>query len=193
MGTSTLSTPTIGGLGTLDEFFGSLVFDGYYRTLKMFLHGSEQYGKPSGLVHSVQCRDVGVGDAQVQAGADVYGQYCKCPPGSNYLVGLPQACATRLPDNKVQQNNPDDAAYGCWFTGIADDPNADFSKHGRAGIGIHGGGTILPEPFAMTQGWAPTEGCLRLQNIDNETVFVPFVRWVLDIGGPVKLMVCYQQ
>ncbi len=193
MGTSTLDTPSIGGLNAMNEFFGSLVFDGYYRTLKMFLHGAERYGKSSGLLHTVECRDVGVGDAYVQAGADVYGQYCKCPPGSNYLVGQPQACATRFPDGTVRQNNPDDPAYGCWFTGIADDPNADFSKHGRAGIGIHGGGTAAPNPFALEQGWYATEGCLRLQNDVNEQVFVPFVQWVLDIGGLVKLQVTYNQ
>ncbi len=190
MGTSTLDVPTI-GVNAQSEFFGSLVFDGYYRTLKMFLHGAERYGKASGLLHTVECRDVGVGDAYVQAGADVYGQYCKCPPGSNYLVGMPEACATRNVDGSVTINHPDDAAYGCFFSGIADDPNADFSKHGRAGLGIHGGGTAAPEPFALTQGWYDTLGCLRLQNEDNERVFVPFVRWVLDIGGPVKLMVCY--
>jgi hypothetical protein len=159
--------------------------------MKLFLHGAERYGSTDGLKHVIQCRDVGVGDAHVQAGQDVYGRYCKCPPGSNYLVGLPQACATRLEDGGVRQNNIDDSAYGCWFTGIADDPRADFSKHGRQGIGIHGGGTALVDPFAMQQGWADTEGCLRLQNEDNEKIFVPFVRWVIDIGGPVKLQVTY--
>jgi hypothetical protein len=34
----------------------------------------------------------------------------------------------------------------------------------RQGIYIHGGGSARPEPLAAAQGWAKTQGCIRVQN-----------------------------
>ncbi|MGH3578857.1 MAG: L,D-transpeptidase family protein, partial [Mycobacterium sp.] len=40
------------------------------------------------------------------------------------------------------------------------------SQEGRHGIGIHGGGTGLEDPYADEQGWVKTHGCFRVQNQD---------------------------
>jgi hypothetical protein len=170
---------------------GHLVFNGASRVLKMFIKGAAALGKPDGLLHTVPCHDVGVDDSTITQGEDVYGHDCKCPPGTNYAVMAPEPCATRLTDGQVHLNNSDDPAYGCWFTPLGDSDQHSFAIHGRGGIGIHGGGSDLPDPFAMYQGFEYTFGCLRLQNHDNEQIFVPFVKWVQAQGGVVKLDVVW--
>lgn len=50
---------------------------------------------------------------------------------------------------------------------------------------IHGGGTGLPEPYALRQGWLPTHGCLRMQNVDGEELS----RLIIDAGNEVPLEV----
>jgi hypothetical protein len=170
---------------------GHLVFNGQSRLLKLNIKGAQDYGKPDGLLHVIPCHDVGVNDALVGEGQDAYGHACKCPPGLGYSVGTPQACATRLQNGSVHINNSDDQAYGCWFTPIGDDATGDMAQHDRAGIGIHGGGSDLPDSFAMYQGWEYTFGCLRLQNYHNEQVFVPYMQWILSKGGVVVLDVVW--
>lgn len=168
---------------------GSIVFNGSSRLMKLFVKD-----RTTGLVtlrHTIECHDVGVGDALITAGEDAYGHNCKCPPGK-YLVGTPVACATRDADGTVTQHSPDDPAYGCWFTPLDDiDPDDAFAKHGRAGIGVHGGGSDLPKPFALHQGWEYTLGCLRGQNADIEAVFVPFVTYIHGQDGVVTLTVAW--
>ncbi len=150
---------------------GHLVFNGPSRTLKFYVQdqGSVQ------LRHIVTCHDVGVLDGTLP---DPYGHNCKCPPGM-FFVGEPQPCAIRNPDGSILKIHNDDAAYGCFFTPLVDNPvdNA-FLMHGRAGVGIHGGGSDLPDPFALQQGWEYTFGCLRLQNADNERILVPFITYI---------------
>lgn len=147
-----------------------VIFSGQSRKLKFFIFGS---GDPK---HVFDCHDVGVNDGSIAAGLDVYGHLCKCPPGVGYILGAPD-------DEK-------EAAYGFHFTPIIDDASGDMTKHGRAGIGIHGGGSDLPDPFAPRQGWEWTFGCLRLQNEDNEQ-FVKSVRWVQAHRGTVYLDVVW--
>jgi hypothetical protein len=75
-----------------------------------------------------------------------------CPRG-DYLLGAPSSVHG--------------AAYGYWFVPLFDvAPNGPMHKGGRSGIGIHGGGSGLPNPYADRQGWVPTHGCLRVQNGD---------------------------
>ena len=50
------------------------------------------------------------------------------------------------------------AAYGTFY----------ITTHDPRARDIHGGGSGLPNPFAGRQGWVPTYGCLRMQNIDGE-------------------------
>jgi hypothetical protein len=168
---------------------GHVIFNGVSRLMKLYVKD-----RGTGVVtlrHTIECHDVGVGDQYVTAGEDLYGAHCKCPPGK-YLIGTPMACATRDSDGTVTVHNDDDPAYGCWFTPLDDtEPDEAFAKHGRAGIGIHGGGSDLPAPFALQQGWEYTLGCLRLQNVDNEQIFVPYVRYIKGQGGLVAIDVSW--
>lgn len=170
---------------------GHLVFNGKSRVLKMFLKNVSQFGRQDGLLHQVECHDVGINDQYVHTDEDEYGHKCKCPPGTNYIVGRPMPCATRLSNGEVHQNNSDDPAYGCWFIPLGDSDQHSFEHHYREGIGVHGGGSDLSNPFAWKQGWEWTYGCLRLQNIDLERTVIPFVNWVLDHGGEVHLDVVW--
>jgi hypothetical protein len=174
--------PTTIASGAPIPVTGHLVFDGPTSLLKMYTRD----GPTVTLKHMVPCHDVGVNDGTL---VDPYGSKCKCPPGT-YFVGAPMACATRNADNSVTENNNDDAAYGCWFTPLSDNPtDPEFQKHGRSGVGIHGGGSDLPDPFAFHQGWEWTYGCLRLQNSDNENTLVPFVKAILaqNPGNPMAV------
>lgn len=168
---------------------GHVVFNGQSRLLKLFIKGGAELGKPDGLLHTLNAHDVGVNDQYISAGQDEYGSRCKCPPG-DYGIGAPMQCATRNADGSVTKHNDDDQAYGCWFTPLIDS-HGNEAEHGRAGIGIHGGGSDLPNPFALQQGWEYTLGCIRLQNEDNENVFVPFVKFIQAHSGIVTLSVVW--
>jgi hypothetical protein len=89
------------------------------------------------------------------------GQYGQCPLG-DYLLGSPESI------------QPPEVPFGFAFTPILD-INGLWNLHHRAGLGVHGGGSGLPDPFAPQQGWVETEGCWRLQNVDNQA-FVTIVR-----------------
>lgn len=80
------------------------------------------------------------------------------------------------------------SAYGRWFVDLEEMEGQELAR-GRAGIGVHGGGSALPDPEAPRQGWAPTRGCVRLQNEDLETLLVPAVRWVRAHMGTAWLTV----
>src|SRR5438445_2195570 len=74
-----------------------------------------------------------------------YGFDSPCPPGE-YLLGHP------IPRDTVP--------FGFWFIPILDYyENHVMHDHGRNGIGIHGGGSGLSQPFASFQGWVVTHGC----------------------------------
>lgn len=168
---------------------GHLVFNGQARVLKAYIKDGGALGKPDGLLHTVACHDVGVNDQYITSGQDQYGYRCKCPPGE-YTIGVPMVCATRKLDGTLVKNNSDDAAYGCWFLPVVDS-DGHQAAHGRSGIGIHGGGSDLQNPFALQQGWEYTYGCLRLQNADLEQIIVPFVQFIQVHAGSVKLSVVW--
>lgn len=80
-------------------------------------------------------------------------------PGGSYLVGAPSDCHV--------------VSLGWHFSPLFDlDPHGPMHEHGRTAIGMHGGGTGLPDPFAAEQGWVDTEGCLRVQNRDNRELVI---------------------
>jgi len=81
-----------------------------------------------------------------------FGHYGECPPG-DYHLGAPLVI------------DPPEVPYGGWFIPLVD-VNGLWVPNDRSGIGIHGGGSGLPSPFAADQGWQITEGCFRLQNAD---------------------------
>lgn len=75
-----------------------------------------------------------------------------CPPGT-YGMAAPMPVGT--------------PAFGPYFIKLLDlSPDGPFHRFHRHGIGLHGGGSRLPEPFARWQGWSKTHGCFRLQNHD---------------------------
>lgn len=74
----------------------------------------------------------------------------------------------------------DSQAFGAWFVPVLDPKTGGpMARFGRSGIGIHGGGTGLPNPYAPRQGWRKTHGCIRLQNYELEE----FVRWLQRAQG----------
>lgn len=88
----------------------------------------------------------------------------RCPRGA-YTLGAPVAV--------------DEPSMGLWFIPVLDVPS-------RSGIGIHGGGSGLSDPFAARQGWVVTHGCLRVQNEDLSKL-VDYVRQgqtILTVEGP---------
>jgi|SRR5579872_446151 len=147
-----------------------VIFNGQSRLLKCYVFGE---GAPR---HVLPARDVGVNDADVQKGEDVYGYRCKCPPGAGYILSAP-----------IQLHEP---PYGFGFTPIGDNAAGTLAAHGRSGLGIHGGGSDLPDPFAPHQGWEDTFGCIRLQNEDNAT-FMAFLSAVFASGGSARLDVVW--
>lgn len=150
-----------------------LVFNGAPNLLKFFLvtaTGTEER-------HAWECHDVGVGDANPPNG-DAYGHLCKCPPGVGYRIAAPMHL------------DPPERAYGSWFIPIEDDAAGDMEEHEREGIGIHGGGSDLEDPFAPRQGWEWTFGCLRMQNADLAQL-VDSIQYVQSHGGAVLLDVVW--
>lgn len=113
------------------------VFNAPARHLKGFDHDGK-------LVFECEARNDTVSEG--------YGHYGHCPPGT-YGLGAPM----RL--------DPPEVPYGGWYVPV-NDIHGLWERYGREGIGVHGGGSGLPEPFAERQGWQITEGCVRLQNED---------------------------
>lgn len=50
---------------------------------------------------------------------------------------------------------------------------------------IHGGGSGLTNPYADRQGWVPTLGCARMQNVDG----IEVANWIIDNGNNMLLEV----
>ena len=132
-----------------------MILDAADRTLKLFEPGGE-------LVFGCEARNRTVYEG--------FGHDAHCPPGE-YSLGSPRAKNT-IP-------------FGPWFI-----PILDYAQHhtmidfGRAGIGLHGGGSGLADPFADRQGWQITEGCWRLANIDLRRL-VALVKPIQMAGGVV--------
>lgn len=63
--------------------------------------------------------------------------------------------------------------------------NAYITTGDYRGRDIHGGGTGLDDPFADYQGWAPTLGCLRMQNCE----IVELSAMIIESGNDVVLTV----
>lgn len=99
-----------------------------------------------------------------------YYHWGQCPPG-DYRLGTPMPL------------DPPETPFGRWYVPLLD-VNKLWVRYERDGIGIHGGGSGLPTPFAPRQGWVITEGCFRLQNED----LASFVHYM----APGELFTCFQ-
>ena len=101
------------------------------------------------------------------AGENDEGQPRASLPDGNYTVS-----AEEPGQSAADANGP---AYGTFYIRTGDPRGRD----------IHGGGSGLPDPFAPRQGWVPTHGCLRMQNIDGEELS----RRIIAAGNAVELEV----
>ncbi len=101
------------------------------------------------------------------AGENDEGQPRESLPDGNYTVSAEEPGKSR-----AGSNGP---AYGTFYISTGDSRGRD----------IHGGGSGLPDPFAPRQGWVPTHGCLRMQNVDGEELS----RRIIDAGNAVELEV----
>jgi hypothetical protein len=100
-----------------------------------------------------------------------YGHFGHCPPGE-FVLGVPVW--------------KEEVPFGNWFIPLSDyGDHHTMRQYGRAGIGVHGGGSGLAHPFAGIQGWVITEGCIRLQNL-SLTQLVTLVQDRQAKGG-----ICY--
>jgi len=67
-------------------------------------------------------------------------------------------------------------AYGwCFFDMVDLGGNQEDGEdaNGRSGVGLHGGGSGAPQPFAPYQKLLPTLGCLRMYNQDLYDYILP--------------------
>jgi hypothetical protein len=87
-------------------------------------------------------------EARNRAMNSTFGRWGRCPRGV-FTLGKPRFL------------NPPQKAFGEVFIPVY---GKAMQLFGRRGIGIHGGGTGLPDPFADEQGWQRTHGCIRCQN-----------------------------
>jgi hypothetical protein len=121
------------------------------------------------LLLNVECRNRTVRDG-------TYSHWGNCPPGT-FLLGDP---ATR--------HTP---AFGKWFVPLLDWQECRaMAAYRRSGIGIHGGGSGLVDPFALNQSppWVVTHGCLRLRNSDLDEV-VHYIHRSQGVGGACYITV----
>lgn len=147
---------------------GHWVVDPVAKTGKFWVQDGQA---PPELRHEFQVHNATV--------ADGFGQDGHCPPGE-YTLGRP------IRSTKPYGSNPSDVPYGWVFIPTAGGHGNDGDVRAvQGGIGQHGGGTGLPDPFAPRQGWQITEGCNRLQNEDVWQL-AEAVDYILDRGGAVR-------
>lgn len=77
------------------------------------------------------------------------------PPGTYRVVRV----------ERIPQTDPDWRAYG-WVYLWLEPRGGAAAAIGNVGIGWHGGGSGLADPWAAKQGWLITHGCIRSQNED---------------------------
>lgn len=90
----------------------------------------------------------------------------------------------------IGPDDPQAAAFGPVFLDLEELLDQE-RKFGRAGVGAHGGGSGLEDPWhAAQQGWQVTYGCVRLQNADLLRV-LETVQWVRKQGGQAWMTVSW--
>jgi hypothetical protein len=77
------------------------------------------------------------------------------PPGVYYLGEF----------HNDLENGTMEAPFGWSFFDMVDLEGRE-DGNGRSGVGLHGGGSPSPNPFAEDQGLYPTHGCVRMLNKD---------------------------
>lgn len=143
-----------------------LVVSHAYRTMKAFSAGGRIIWKTPALTE-------GVADSVDLVGGDT--------PYGLYRLGEPVQTAKEEPAAIWH-------AYGPWFMDMQDLENQETGR-GRAGIGLHGGGTGLRDPLADEQPLIATHGCVRVHNGFLKARIVPLVQRTQKAGGTVYLTV----
>lgn len=127
-------------------------------------------GDPApGPLFEIDALTSGVGGGPDARGGDT-------PPGDYLARGV-------IPTTSADSQATWDA-YGAFFVELSDMEGQESSR-GRAGIGMHGGGTALGPVGSQAPRQAylcETEGCIRLFNIDLAEKIVPLVRETLHSG-----------
>lgn len=92
----------------------------------------------------------------------------------------------------TQKSEPDRTwfAYGPVFVDLVELQDQERSR-GRAGVGLHGGGSGLPDPLAPKQGWYKTHGCVRFQNHDIMHIVKNFIIPCQSKAGTAYVNVMY--
>ena len=79
-----------------------------------------------------------------------------------------------------KENGTMERGYGWGFFDLidCDDRGKEDGENtnGRSGIGLHGGGSSLPDPFTPYQKLVPTLGCVRVTNWDLFNTFLPLYK-----------------
>ena len=109
----------------------------HYDGLKLLL----AYTRDDGSVYTYECHN------QYEGGLNEYGEARASLPNGVYSNAWAETYEMAM------KNGP---SYGCGYIHTGDSRGRD----------IHGGGSSLEEPYADSQGWLCTYGCLRMQNKD---------------------------
>jgi hypothetical protein len=102
------------------------------------------------------------------------------PPGL-YLAG-------QIFVSQPHDSTSDWHAYGRYFIDMEEQENQE-RRHGRAGIGWHGGGTNAPNPLAPKQPLLETLGCVRSHNEHMAAIVIPTLEQVRKRGGRMWITV----
>lgn len=114
------------------------------------------------LLTKVACRGEGVNGEFKWTGTPYWkAQGSDTPPGT-WSWDLVERITTR---------NSADVPYGRMFIYMTP-KSGEALRLSRPGIGSHGGGSGLSNPFGDYQGWVVTHGCIRFQNKDLENLVI---------------------
>lgn len=90
----------------------------------------------------------------------------------------------------TQDNEPSQVwrSYGKYFIDLIEQYGQE-ERHGRAGIGWHGGGSAAVDPQADYQQLLPTYGCVRSHNIHLADIVVPQLNKLNSMGASMWITV----
>lgn len=116
------------------------------------------YNAEGKLLKSVPCRGEGQEGSFKWTGQPSWRGWAQDTPPGVWDVGVIETITTRTAA---------DVPYGRMFVWL-EPRSGGCAEVSRPGIGMHGGGSGLANPFGDYQGWVITHGCIRFQNKDLE-------------------------
>lgn len=118
------------------------------------------YNSAGKLLKSVPCRGEGQEGSFKWTGEPSWRGWAQDTPPGVWNLGVIETITTRTAA---------DVPYGRMFVWL-EPVSGGCREVNRPGIGLHGGGSGLANPFADYQGWVITHGCVRFQNKDLEDI-----------------------